>query len=138
MKKLIGLCLLAFSSLVGEESEPMDGWEESNYIQLLQQEIQKQNDLVKSITSQIERRDIIIPADITSQFENAYTMLNVKQTLYNNFIDTPSIKSPRVRAKLLEIFRKTIITPADLSELERLVQEERPKYLKTPSPTGTK
>lgn len=111
-------------------SPTLDQWEMDNFVSTLRQEVQKQQTLVNSIKSQIERKDVIYPGAINNEFENAYTMLNVKQTLFNNFVGTPSIKSPLVQQKLLEIFRKDLITPGDLSELDALAKQERPKYEK--------
>ena len=129
-KFILALGLITGGSLTADQSDQMNSWEQDNYAQSLRQEIQKQQDLVNSLKNQIIRKDVIMPGAINNQFENAYTMLNVKQTLFNNFIGTPSIQSPLVQAKLLEIFRKDLISPGDLSELEVLVQQERPKYLK--------
>lgn len=95
----------------------------------LEAEIKKQQDLVKAIQDQAKRTDIILPGTIVTEYENALTMLNIKRTLYGNFVNTPAVESPEVRNALLAIFKKTIITPGDLSQLDALVQQERPKYV---------
>lgn len=133
---MLALGLLSGGTLSAEPSDQMSRWEQENFEQALRQEIQKQRDLVNALKDQIMRKDIILPGGINNQFENAYTMLGVKETLYNNFIGTPSIQSPLVQAKLLEIFRKDLIMPSDLAELEALVKQERPKYVK-PEPAAT-
>lgn len=110
--------------------------DEDRFLETLRGEIQKQSDLVNKLKDQIARTDIVAPSSINTQFENAYTMLNVKRTLYANFVGTPSIKSPLVQKKLLQIFQKDIITQADLSELEALVKQERPKFVTPSEPTA--
>ena len=110
--------------------------DEDRFLATLRGEIQKQSDLVNKLKDQIARTDIVAPSSINTQFENAYTMLNVKRTLYANFVGTPSIKSPLVQKKLLQIFQKDIITQADLSELEALVKQERPKFVTPSEPTA--
>lgn len=135
---MLTLGLLLGGMANAEQNGRMSQWEQENFEQSLRLEIQKQQELVNSLKNQMMRKDIILPGAINNQFENAYTMLNVKQTLYNNFVGTPSIQSPLVQAKLLEIFRKDMIMPSDLAELEALVKQERPKYIKpAPSATGT-
>ena len=57
--------------------------------------------------------------------ENAAIQLEVKKTLVNNFKGTVSLQSAAVRAKLLEILDKSIITQADLAELQSLVNQEK-------------
>jgi hypothetical protein len=111
------------------DSQQLQEWDAQNFLNQLQGQIQKQQQLVSDLQKQVARKDVIYPASINNQFENAYTMLNVKKTLYANFANTPSIQSPLVQAKLLQIFQKDLITPADLAELESLVQQERPKYV---------
>lgn len=57
--------------------------------------------------------------------ENAAIQLEVKKTLVNNFKGTTSLQSAAVRAKLLEVLDKSIITQADLAELQSLVNQEK-------------
>lgn len=136
---LIAFGLISSSAaLVAEERiEPVNERETQSFLSTLQNEIQKQQNLVNSIKQQIERKDVIIPQVINTQFENAYTMLNVKKTLYANFVNTPSIKSPAVQKKLLQIFQKDMITSSDLSELEILVKQERAKYVRPETAPAT-
>lgn len=133
---LIAFGLMSVSALeAATKSDSSKSWEVQNYLQSLQNEIQKQQTTVDNLAASIERTDVITSSAINSEFENAYTMLNVKKTLYANFIGTPSLESPLVRAKLLQIFQKDLITPNDLSELQTLVQQERPKYVTPSTPT---
>ncbi len=57
--------------------------------------------------------------------ENAAVQLEVKRTLVNNFKGTASLQSAAVRAKLLEVLDKSIVTQADLEELQSLVNQEK-------------
>jgi hypothetical protein len=99
------------------------------YLNQLQQEIQKQLEVTNKLKDQLERKDVVNPGAMVDQFQNAYIMLSVKKTLYQNFVGTPSLQSPLVRELLLKIFQKDNITPDDLAQLEALVKQERPKYV---------
>lgn len=101
---------------------------ESFYNQL-QTELQRQNDLVQKLAASVARRDVVSTDANVIQFENANAMLAVKKTLYANFYNTPSVNSPIVRQKLLALFKKDLITTGDLSELQAIVDQERPKYI---------
>ncbi|MCB1114507.1 MAG: hypothetical protein KDK62_07115 [Chlamydiia bacterium] len=126
--------ILAFSlvSAAAIEAAPETTTTESRELKTfynkLEEQIEIQQKRVEDIKSQIESREIIPPAAILAEFENAYIMLNIKRTLYGNFYGTPSVQSPAVREALLAIFEKTIITQGDLAQLEALVRQERPKY----------
>lgn len=60
------------------------------------------------------------------QLENAITNLEVKKTLAAKFIDSPSLKSPNVRAILLQVLSKDLIQASDLAALQNVVDRERP------------
>lgn len=132
-KLLIAFGLISASALGAyTTNDNMNEWERRNFLETLQGELNKQQTLVNNIKQQAARRDVVNTGDITTQFENAYIMLNVKKTLFENFKGTPSIESPLIQEKLLQIFRKTIVTPGDLAELDALVKQERPKYAREP------
>lgn len=134
---IIAFGLIACSSLhAATETNSRNSVEIDNYLQNLQKEIQKQQTQVDALKNQLERTDVVTPGYVVTQFDNAYTMLNVKKTLYANFVGTASIQSPIVRAKLLQIFQKDIVSPGDLSELQALVTQERPKYQNAQPTTG--
>lgn len=50
-----------------------------------------------------------------------------KHMLYSNFYDTPSIQSPEVRKKLLNIFKANEVTTDDLQDLQTAVFQWRQK-----------
>lgn len=57
--------------------------------------------------------------------ENAVIQLEVKKTLVANFKGKDSLQSPLVREKLLEVLNKSIVTQADLAELQSIVNQEK-------------
>lgn len=131
MRKLVlALSLISASVHAAATVDPIAQMEMDQYLSQLQGEIQKQTDKVNNLKALVERTDTVVNAAKVFEFENAYTMLNVKKTLYANFVNTPSLQSPLVRAKLLQLFQKDLITAGDLAELEALVKQERPKYVK--------
>lgn len=63
----------------------------------------------------------------TIRADAAAGSLTTKSILVRRFRDAPSIKSPKVREKLLSILKKDEVTMQDLQELDQLVLQERPK-----------
>lgn len=101
--------------------------EMANYYQQLQAEIQKADDYTTKVMKDSNAPGHIISPVDRMKLETAATMMEVKKTLVGNFAGTPSLQSPLVREKLLNILKKDIITTADLLELQHLVDQERPK-----------
>ncbi|BBI17004.1 hypothetical protein [Neochlamydia sp. S13] len=60
------------------------------------------------------------------QLENAITNLEVKKTLAAKFINSPSLKSPKVREILIQVLSKDLIQASDLAALQNIVDRERP------------
>jgi hypothetical protein len=58
--------------------------------------------------------------------ENAIINLEVKKTLYQKFVNSPSIRSPKVQNLLIQILSKDSIQPGDLAQLQSVVDAERP------------
>lgn len=100
-----------------------------SFYQTLQSEIQKQAQFVNSLANGIKSTSQVSTDASVVRFENANAMLNVKKTLYSNFFNSPSVNSPLVRQKLVQLFKQEMITPADLSLLQAIVDQERPKYI---------
>lgn len=69
-----------------------------------------------------------MPSDASRmELQNAFIMLDVKKTIVNNFVNTPSEQSPVIRDFLLKLLKKDTIEVNDLAELQNLVQQERSK-----------
>lgn len=138
MKKLYLTALLLASPLMAADSTapnstqlpPANQADLDSFYQTLQSEIQKQAQFVQSLAKGVESNKQVSTDASVIRFENANAMLNVKKTLYANFYNTPSVNSPLVRQKLVQLFQQEMITPADLSELQAIVNQERPKYVK--------
>lgn len=58
-------------------------------------------------------------------FQNAIQMLDVKTSLYNNFINNPVLNNSQVRSLLVSIMRKEMITDGDLSALQNAANQAR-------------
>lgn len=57
--------------------------------------------------------------------QNAIQVLEVKETLYGNFVNTPSVENALIRDYLLKLFTKPDITEGDLAKLQAMVSENR-------------
>lgn len=111
------------------QNPPANQADIDSFYQTLQAEIQKQAQFVNSLANQAASKSTITSDAMVARFENANAMLNVKKTLYANFYNTPSINSPLVRQKLVQLFKQEMITAADLSQLQAIVDQERPKWV---------
>lgn len=58
--------------------------------------------------------------------EQAIIELDVKKTLVGKFLNSPSLKSPKVQQVLMGILSKTGVSAADLANLQSVVDSERP------------
>ncbi len=127
-------CLLAvigFSSLstqgFTEEYEPLEWNEMQAYMRSLQNEVTLQEQRVQDIFRKMATSGRVLSAKDKIELNNAKTMIDVKQTLVNNFRGNPALKSPLVRKKLLSLLQMEYITPKDLSEFEELLSKEKAK-----------
>jgi hypothetical protein len=59
------------------------------------------------------------------ELQSAIIQLEVKKTLVNNFKGSEVLNSLNVRRKLLDVLNKSIITTADLADLQTLVLNEK-------------
>lgn len=87
----------------------------------LQNEIDLAEQKVAELIQEVQDQTDIFSDVRRAELQAAILMLNVKQTLVMNFIDTPSILFEEIRDKLLEILRKEFILEVDLMELQYLV-----------------
>lgn len=102
-------------------------YQEDDYENQLNAAIARAEQDVKDAQNSATRRDQAPTWNSKLEYQNAIVQLEVKKTLVNNFKKTESLKSPVVRAKLLQILNKSMITTADLAELQSVVIEEKSK-----------
>lgn len=102
-------------------------YREDDYENQLNAAIARAEQDVKDTQYSATRRDQAPTWNSKLEYQNAIVQLEVKKTLVNNFKGTESLKSPVVRAKLLQVLNKPMITTADLAELQSVVIEEKSK-----------
>ena len=125
------LFLAIFFNCVGISAEsypPLTEAERTSYYSKLNAEIQKQGEVIKEIIQTAANGDQVY-FSLDAELEHAKGMMEVKRTLVANFVETPSIRSAKVRDQLLAILRKETVSVADLTSLQMLVNEEKPKVL---------
>ncbi|MGK5594382.1 MAG: hypothetical protein ACSNEK_03375 [Parachlamydiaceae bacterium] len=99
--------------------------EEDRFLKLMQQAIDKAEQTLKAAQHQATRHDVMPTWESKVEFQHAITMYEVKKTLMNNFKGTESLRSPAVRAKLLQVLNSADISTADLADLQSLVLNEK-------------
>lgn len=106
---------------------PSTVYQEDDYENQLNAAIARAEQDVKDAQNSATRRDQAPTWNSKLEYQNAIVQLEVKKTLVNNFKKTEALKSPVVRAKLLQVLNKSMITTADLAELQSVVIEEKSK-----------
>lgn len=106
---------------------PSTVYQEDDYENQLNAAIARAEQDVQETQNNATRRDMAPTWNSKLEYQNAIVQLEVKKTLVNNFKKTESLKSPVVRAKLLQILNKPMITTADLADLQSVVIEEKSK-----------
>lgn len=97
----------------------------SQFYQQLQNQIKQQEQRVKKLYEKAtSHANVPMWAD-KLELQNAIQVLEVKETLYGNFVNTPSVQNASIRDYLLKLFTKPDITEGDLSRLQAMVNENR-------------
>ncbi len=130
---IIKKCILTFLLLCvqlpifagGGDYPPFTGNEEAQYVQSLQDAVANQRKKVEELVQAMASSDRILTAMDRVSVDHAAAVLNVKETLYGNFVGTQSLRSPLVRNRLLALMQKESISPQDLAEFQGIVTEEK-------------
>lgn len=101
--------------------------EAKRYEQQLNDQIHAAEEKVQKLLQEMSNSNHIISSADRIELANARTMLKVKITLVGNFVGTPSLRSPVIRERLLNILKKDRVEMSDLYELQTLVNQERAK-----------
>lgn len=96
------------------------------YYSKLDEQVQKAQARLDEVLAQMSNPNIMSPA-LRLDLDVAAQQLAVKQTLANNFIGTPSMRSQVVRDRLLQIMSQDVINQSDLIGLQSLVASEKAK-----------
>lgn len=130
-KVLLGLtvfaCFLPFSAFAYTIYPEMTEQQKENFYQSLEREIQNSEKQLKNKYLEIRSGKQFINPAAKIEHDALVGSLEAKRILMTNFRNAPSIRSPKVREKLLSIMKKKIVTPDDLYELDDLVLQERKK-----------
>ncbi len=120
------------------QAAPLNQSQLQSYQQQLVQAVKNQENRVQQIQDKMARTDIVQTSADVAAYDNAILMLEIKRTLLGNFVGTPSLQNGAVRAKLLDIMNKDMVTPGDLAELQSLVNAAKASNTTAPAtPTTT-
>lgn len=123
--RFISVLILTSYSLIAAEATTLNSSEVQSFRGQLKAELNKAQKLVETTQARATSREYL-PASIDKvAFENAIQMLDVKTSLYNNFINNPVIDNAQVRALLLAIMKKEMISEGDLSALQNAADQAR-------------
>lgn len=125
------LLVAFFSFFIGVASADqypvLDPQQQAQYSKQLSDAIARAEQSVKDNERNATRTDISPNWNSKLELQNAVIQLEVKKTLVNNFKGTDSLRSAAVRQKLLNVLNKSVITTADLADLQSLVIDEKAK-----------
>lgn len=119
--------LLPLGSLfaVVSDYQPLTDQQMSQYLQSLQGEIRLQEQRINNIMRDVANGQYVSTVVDNVRIRTASAVLQVKQTLYSNFVGTQSLRSPFVRQQLLNLMKKDEITTSDLAAFQSLVEQEK-------------
>lgn len=133
MRNLIFFSLFNIALMItvpsGISAANMQATTQNQEIDHFNQQMQAEIDAAEKRVAEIQKQltsNTTSPAYIDKvAFQNAITMLEVKKTLRNNFMNSPLLKSQAVRDTLLEVLKKDLITESDLAYLQSVAEQER-------------
>lgn len=89
-------------------------------------QVQISKERVQGILNMLQDQSRVSMDSDRAQLENAAMVLDVKQILVGKFANSPSLKSPKVQAALMQILTNPDIQAGDLAAFQGLVDSERP------------
>lgn len=129
LKKFFNAVLMTFlifgASSLSAEYPPLTPAQEASFEAQMNAIIARAEQHVKDTQYNATRTDIAPTWSSKLELQNAIIQLEVKKTLFNNFKNTASLRSPLVQQKLLATLRLPSITTADLADLQNTVLTEK-------------
>lgn len=112
----------AGATMTSKEADQADQFD-----QQLRDEISKQGEDVLRLEKQVTEQNKDFEGDLKDEFVGKINSLEVKQILYKKFQGTASLKNPAIRAKLLELFQKPVVTEKDIKDLQTFIDQQKAK-----------
>lgn len=117
--------LSSLFAVIDDEYRPLNEQQMNQYLQALQDEIRLQEKRINDIMQGVAKGQYVSTVVDNVRIRTASAVLQVKQTLYSNFVGTQSLRSPLVRQQLLNLMKKDDITASDLASFQALVEQEK-------------
>jgi hypothetical protein len=105
---------------------PLTPEEMAAFNQAILNEVEKQDALAADLMKNMRDSNSMSNADM-AKLQIITTMVQVKRTLANQLLNTPSMQSPLVREAFLQIMQKPIIEENELVQLQLLIDSEKQK-----------
>ncbi len=93
----------------------------AQFKQAMDNAIESQKNKITSLKSVVFNLNAPVVAGADKQLVDATVILEVKQNLYDKFIDNPINQDPQFQAYILRVMNQSVITENDLNELQAAV-----------------
>jgi hypothetical protein len=105
---------------------PLAPEQQVQFVQQMNALIQAQENKVQGTLNRVNDQSLMPNDWDRVNGEQAIINLSVKKTIVEKFQNSPSLRSPLVRQALIQILSNEDIQPADISQLQSIVDSERP------------
>lgn len=130
------LCLMPVVSLCAAEA-PLTAEQIASYNQLILQEVQKADAAAVSALEKIGTSPNMSIGE-TTRLQLIVSMAQVKHSLVNSLLNTPSVlNSQAVRDRLLSIMKQDVIEEQDLLSLQALIDSVKAQQITPSEPAPT-
>lgn len=122
---LLALCMALCSHLnAATDYTPLSASDLQKYYDQLNKQLELSEKHLQQLVDEMANPKMMSPS-LRIELQVAIDQNEAKKTLFQNFVDTPSMRSPAVRQRLLEILSSNEIKERDLLGLQQLVDSER-------------
>jgi len=128
------VCGASLSLLSAELYTPLTPEEMAAFNQQILNEVQKQDALATDALQKMRDSASMSPAEM-ARLQVLVSMSQVKRTLANQLLNTPSMQSPAVRQAFLQVMQLPIIEERNLAQLQLLIDSEKAKMAAAKAPS---
>ena len=121
MKKLFLFLFCCVTLFAAINPLPFTEEDEQDFYEQLQDELQDSQKRLHDMVMEKAKNRSVFTHGRQVMLDSARNAMETKHTLYSNFYGTPSIQSPEVRKRLLDIFQSDEVTTDDLQDLQTVV-----------------
>jgi hypothetical protein len=117
-------CVATTFGLAAADYTPLSDTQLQQYYDQLHEQVERSETHLQELIDEMADPTMMSPS-LRIELQFAIDQNEAKKTLVNNFVGTPSMRSPAVRKRLLDLLASKEITESDLLGLQALVDTER-------------